>query len=223
MESQQNDNIPRSVCETFVKKQKNSKTLKINEMLCLFLWLSGIIGQEFLCYFTSASVADYTNGIKKRHGKVECWQNDNIPRPIGETSLKQENWTYGKNQRNATFIFITFRNHRPIILVQFHICQCRKIIRKSHQKRAPEVRMPAEWQVSETSLKQEKLKLRWNSPKCYIHICNFPESSADNFCVISHLKVSQNPKIPSKNGTGTCNANRMTTVWGQFAKHQAVY
>ena len=118
----------------------------------------------------------------------------------GHTARRHSNkkiWRCDKNQWNAAFIFITFRNHRPIIFVSFHICKSRRI-RKSHKKRAPEVGMPAEWQVGETSLKQEKLKIRWNSPKCYIHICNFPESSANNFYVISHLQVSQNPKIPWK-------------------------
>jgi len=109
----------------------------------------------------------------------------------------KKNFKSGQNQWNATFIFITFRNHRPIIFVSFHICKSRRI-RKSHKKRAPEVGMPAEWQDGETSLKQEKMKIRWNFPKCYIPICNFPESAANNFYVISHLQVSQNPKIPWK-------------------------
>ena len=51
--------------------------------------------------------------------------------------------------------------------------------------------------VGETSLKQEKLQKRSKSTKCYIHFHNFPESSAKNFNVASHLKVSQIPKIKS--------------------------
>jgi len=52
--------------------------------------------------------------------------------------------------------------------------------------------------VGETSLKQEKLQKRSKSNKCYIHLHNFPESSAKNFNVVSHLQVSQIPKTKSK-------------------------
>jgi len=75
--------------------------------------------------------------------------------------------------------------------------------------------------VGETSLKQEKLQKRSKSTKCYIHFHNFPESSAKNFNVVLHLKVSQIPKIPSKKGTGTWNPSRMTTFQGQSAKRHS--
>jgi len=39
--------------------------------------------------------------------------------------------------------------------------------------------------------------------------------------VISHLQVSQIPKIKSKEGTGTWNPSRMTTFQGQSAKHHS--
>ena len=52
--------------------------------------------------------------------------------------------------------------------------------------------------VGETPLKQEKLKKRSKSTKCYIHFHNFPESLAKTFNVVSHLQVSQIPKIKSK-------------------------
>ena len=71
--------------------------------------------------------------------------------------------------------------------------------------------------VGATSLKQEKLKKRLKSTKCYSHFHNFPESSAKTFNVVSHLQVSQIPKIKSKKGTGTWNPNRMTTFQGQSA------
>jgi len=64
LECQQNDNIPRSVGETSLK-QENFKTVKINKMIYLCLWLSGIIGESFLCYFTSSSVVDSENQITK--------------------------------------------------------------------------------------------------------------------------------------------------------------
>jgi len=119
----------RNACQ----KINTSKTPKMNEMLYLFFWLSGIIGQQFLFYFSSTSIADSENQINKGHWKLECQQNDNIPRPVCETSLKPE-----------------------------------------------------------------KLKIRWKSTKCYIHFHNFLESSANNFYVISHLQVSPIPKITSK-------------------------
>jgi len=84
----------------------------------------------------------------------------------GQSARRQSNkkiWKYDKNQRNATFIFITFRNHRPIIFVSFHICKCRRI-RKSHQKRAPELGMPTGWKKSEVRLRNicQFIKIEWN-------------------------------------------------------------
>ena len=84
------------------------------------------------CCFTSTSVADSENHFKIGHRNLESQQNDNIPRSVGETSLKQE-----------------------------------------------------------------KLQKRLKSTKCYIHFHNFPESSAKNFNVVSHLQVLQIPKIKS--------------------------
>ena len=75
--------------------------------------------------------------------------------------------------------------------------------------------------VGETSLKQEKLQKRSKSNKCYIHFHNFPESSTKNFNVVSHLQVSQIPKIKSKKGTGTWNPSRMTTFQGQSLKRHS--
>jgi len=49
-----------------------------------------------------------------------------------------------ENQRNAIFVFMTFRNHRPTIFVLFHIYKYRRFW-KSHQKSEPELGMPAEW------------------------------------------------------------------------------
>jgi len=151
---------------------KNCKKPKINEMLYLFLWLSGIIGQQFLCYFTSTSIADSENHIKKVNRNLECQQNDNIPRSVCETSVKNENFKNAKNKRNAIFIFMTFRNHRPTIFMLFHIYKFRRF-RKSHQKSEPELGMPAEWHHSKASLPVKIFSLmefhrtRWTSQSLY--------------------------------------------------------
>jgi len=62
------------------QKQKTSKTSKINEMLYLLLWLSGIIGQQFLCHFTSTSIADSKNHIKNEPelGMPAEWQHSKV-------------------------------------------------------------------------------------------------------------------------------------------------
>ena len=75
--------------------------------------------------------------------------------------------------------------------------------------------------VGETSLKQEKLQKWSKSTKCYIHFHNFPESSAKYFNVVSHVQVSQIPKINSKQGTVTRNPSRMTTFQCQSAKRHS--
>ena len=107
----------------------------------------------------------------------------------------------GQNQPNPIFIFKTFRNHRQKILMLFHIYKYRRF-RKTNQKRHRNLEFQQNKNiprpVGATSLKQEKLKKRLKSTKCYIHFHNFPESSAKTFNVVSHLQVSQIPKIKSK-------------------------
>jgi len=106
----------------------------------------------------------------------------------------------------------------------FHINKSRRF-RKSNQNRAPELGIPADdnipRSVGETLLKQEKLQKRSKSTKCYIHFHNFLESSAKNFNVVSHMHVSQIPKIKSKQGTGTWNPSRMTIFQGPSAKRHS--
>jgi len=113
----------------------------------------------------------------------------------------KKNFKSGQNQRNAIFIFITFRNHRKKILTLFHIYKCRRF-RKSNQKRAPELGIPTEWQHSkasrETSLKQEKLQKRSKSTKCYTHFHNFPESSAKNLTLFHIYKCRRFRKSNQK-------------------------
>jgi len=136
----------------------------------------------------------------------------------------KKNFKSSQNQRNAIFIFITFRNHRQKILTLFHIYKCRRF-RKSNQNRAPELGIPAEWQHSKVSRRNvtqtRKTSKAITSNKCYTHFQNFPESSAKNFNVVSHLQVSQIQKIKSKKGTATWNLNRMTTFQGQLAKRHS--
>jgi len=85
--------------------------------------------------------------------------------------------------------------------------------------------MPAEWQLSKVSRRnvnqaRKTLKTVKLNETLY-SFSDFPESSATNFYVISHLQVSQIPKIKSQKGTGTWNPNRMTTFQGRSAKRQS--
>ena len=59
------------------------------------------------CYFTSTSVADSENQIKRGHRNLESQQNDNIPRSVGETSLKQEKI---QKRSKSTKCYIHFHN-----------------------------------------------------------------------------------------------------------------
>ena len=135
------------------QNRKTLKKAKINKILYLFSWVFGIIGQQCLYYFTSTSVADSENHIKKVNRRLACQQNDSIPRSVCKTSVKKE-----------------------------------------------------------------KLWKRRKSTKCYVHFHNFPESSASNFYIVSHVQVLQIPKIKSKKWTWPWNTNRMTTFQGQPAK-----
>jgi len=122
------------------------------------------------------------------HSRMTTFQSQSAKRHSNKKNFKSD-----QNQTNAIFIFITFRNHRQKILTLFHIYKCRRF-RKSNQNKAPELGIPTDWQHSkasrETSLKQEILQKRLKSTKCYIHFHNFPESSAKDFNVVSHLQVS---------------------------------
>ena len=139
----------RNVTQT--RKSETLKAAKINEMLCLFFWLSGIIGQQFLCYFTSTSVAASKNHTKKVNLNLEYQQNYSIPRPVCETSVKKEKlW----KRRKSTKCYVHFHNFPESSaknFILFHICKCRRF-RKSHQKSEPELGMPAELQHSKASL-----------------------------------------------------------------------
>jgi len=110
------------------------------------------------------------------------------------------------------------------LFILFHMYKCRRF-RKSnqigHRNLEPQQNDNIPRLVGETSLKQEKLKKLSKSTKCYIHFQNFPESSAKNFNVDSHLQMSQIQKIKSKKVTGTWNPSRMTTFQGQSAKRHS--
>ena len=83
-----------------------------------------------------------------QHSKVSLWN-------VGKNT---KNFKNAENQRNAIFIFMTFRNHRPTIFMLFHINKYRRF-RKSHQKSEPELGMPAEWHHSKASLLVEIFSL----------------------------------------------------------------
>jgi len=68
--------------------KKNFENGQTQRNTIFIFWLSGIISNKFLCYFTSTSVADSENQITKGHRNLESQQNDNIPRAIGKTSIK---------------------------------------------------------------------------------------------------------------------------------------
>ena len=114
----------------------------------------------------------------------------------------KKNFKSGQNQRNAIFIFITFRNHRQKdfnVVSHLQVSQIPKIKSKiGHRNLESQQNDNISRSVGETSLKQEKLQKRSKSTKCYIHFHNFPESSAKKFNVVLHLQVSQIPKIKSK-------------------------
>ena len=64
------------------------------------------------------------------------WNERRMTRFQGQSAKrrsKKKNFKTGENQRNAIFIFMTFRNHRPIIFMILHIYKYHRF-RKSHQK-----------------------------------------------------------------------------------------
>jgi len=71
--------------------------------------------QKRLCYFTSTSVTDSDNQIKKGHRNLECQQNDNFPRSFGETSIKLEKLK--KRSKQTKCYIMTFRIHRQKMFV----------------------------------------------------------------------------------------------------------
>ena len=83
---------------------------------------------------------------KKRKYKWRAWNNCSC-------YFTSKSFTDSKNKikiGHRLFFFITFRNHRHKILMLFHIYKSRRF-RKSNQKRAPELGIPAEWQHSKVS------------------------------------------------------------------------
>jgi len=143
--------------------RKTSKAVKINQMLYSFSQLSGIIGK----YFNVVSHLKVSQIPKIKSKKVTgTWNPSRMTTFQGQSAKhhsNKKNCKYGEIHRNATFIFVTFRNLRPINFMLFHICKCRRI-RKSHQKRAPELGMPTGWQQSEVSLRNisQFIKIEWN-------------------------------------------------------------
>ena len=100
LECQQNYNIPRPVCETSVKKEKLWKRRKSTKCYVHFHNFPESSAKNFVL-FHIASVADSQNHTKKVNRKLECQQNDNIPRSVCDTLVQKENFESGQNQRNA--------------------------------------------------------------------------------------------------------------------------
>jgi len=100
----------KAILRSVGQKRKTSKTAKMDEMLYLFLGLSGTIAQQFSCYFTCTSVADSEHHIKNVNRNLEWQQNDNIRRLVCKTSIKKENLKNSKNRRNAMFLWIACRS-----------------------------------------------------------------------------------------------------------------
>jgi len=83
--------------------------------------------------------------IKSKKG-TGTWNPSRMTKFQGQSAKRdsnKKNFKSGQNQPNAILCFITFRNHRQNILMLFHIYKCRRF-RKSNQKRAPELVIPAE-------------------------------------------------------------------------------
>ena len=106
MESQQNDNIPWPVGKRHSNK-KNFKSDKNQPNAILTFITFRNHRQKLLSCFTSTSVADSENQIKKGHRNLESQQNDNISRSVGETSLKQEKI---QKRSKSTKCYIHFHN-----------------------------------------------------------------------------------------------------------------
>jgi len=94
--------------------RKTSKAVKINQMLYSVSLLSGIIGKKIQCYFTSTRVTDSENEIKIGHRNLESQQNDNIPRSVSETSLKQEKLKMRSKSSKCYIIFIIFAESKGV-------------------------------------------------------------------------------------------------------------
>jgi len=149
LESQQNDNIPRSAGETSLKQEKLQMRSKSTKCYIHFHNFPESSGKKLYC-FTYRSVADSENQIKKGHRNLESQQNDNIPRSAGETSLKQEKLQKRSKSTKCYIHFHNFPESSAKNLMLFHIYKCRSI-RKSNQNRALELGIPAEWQHSKVS------------------------------------------------------------------------
>jgi len=162
---------------------------------------------------------------KNGHRNLESQQNDNIPRSVGETSLKQEKL---QNRSKSTKCYIHFHNFPETSVKYFYVDSHLQIsqIPKIKSKKGtgtwnPSRKTTFQGQSAKRHSNKKNFKSGQNQKICYIHFHNFPESSAKHFNVVSHLQVLQIPKIKYKKGTGTWNPSRMTTFQGQSAKRHS--
>jgi len=74
--------------------------------------------------FCIYSVADSENQIKIGHRNLESQQNDNIPRSVGETLLKQEKLQKRSKSTKCYIHFHNFLESYAVFLFSGHASQC---------------------------------------------------------------------------------------------------
>ena len=106
---------------------------------------------------------------------------------------------------------MTFQNHREKNCMLFHIDKYRRP-RKSNQKRAQELGMPAEWRHSNACRRNvsqtRKIEKRSKSTKCYISFHDFPESSA-KLIMLFHIYKCRRFRISNHKRHHFSNCSRM--------------
>jgi len=135
----------------------------------------------------------HRNQIKIGHWNLESQQNDNIQRSVGETSLKHEKL---QKRSKSTKYSIHFHNFPESSAKNFNVVSHLQVsqdsenpTKKGHRNLESQQNDNIPRSVGETTLKQEKVKKRLKSTKCYVHFHNFPES-AKKLYIVSHLQVS---------------------------------
>ena len=194
LECQQNDNTPRSVCETLEKMWKLQKRRKSTKCYICFYDFPESSANNFyvISHLQVSQIPTITP--KKWTG---TWNVSRMTTFQGQSAKRRsttKNFKNAENQRNAILVFITFWNHRQKIFMLFHIYKCRRF-RKSHQKSEPELGMLAEWQHFKVSLRNVGQKLKSSkTPKINEMLYLFLWLSGiigQQFFVMSHLQVSR--------------------------------
>jgi len=121
LESQQNDNIPRSVGETSLKQEKLQKRSKSTKCYIQFHNFPESSAKNFnvILHLQVSQIPK----IKSKKG-TGTWNPSRMTTFQGQSAKRhsnKKNFKSGQNQPNAIFIVITFRNHRQKFLMLFHI------------------------------------------------------------------------------------------------------